>query len=90
MNIGLLGLGTIGTGAYELINTGCCRFPSERAVITKILDKDPTKKAENAEIVTDPGAILDDDSIGMVVALCGGHDFEYGMIKKLSKRASMS
>lgn len=41
----------------------------------KILDKDPTKKAENAEIVTDPGAILDDDSIGMVVALCGGHDF---------------
>ena len=30
MNIGLLGLGTIGTGAYELINTGCCRFPSER------------------------------------------------------------
>jgi len=82
VNIGLLGLGTIGTGAYELINTGCCRFPSERAVITKILDKDPTKKAENAEIVTDPGAILDDDSIGMVVALCGGHDFEYGMIKK--------
>jgi homoserine dehydrogenase len=82
VNIGLLGLGTIGTGAYELINTGCCRFPGEKARITKILDKDPSKHADGAEIVTDPNAILEDDSIKIVIGLMGGHDFEYEMLKK--------
>ena len=90
MNIGLLGFGTIGTGVYELINVpGKSRFPEnmkDPVVMTKILDKDPNKKVDpsdpHAVIVTDPDAIINDPDIGLVVALCGGMDFEYNMIKR--------
>lgn len=90
MNIGLLGFGTIGSGVYELINIpGKSRFPenlSEPVYITKILDKDPNKKIypgdTHAAIVTDPDAIMKDASIDLVIALCGGMDFEHKMIKQ--------
>lgn len=90
MNIGLLGFGTIGTGVYELINLqGKSRFPEnmeEPVVITKILDKDPNKQVDpsdkHAVVVTDPDAIMKDPDIGIVIALCGGMDFEYSMIKR--------
>lgn len=90
MNVGLLGFGTIGTGVYELINiAGKSRFHEnmdDRVVITKILDKDPNKRVDpsdhDARVVTDPDAIMNDPDIGVVVALCGGMDFEYSMIKR--------
>lgn len=92
MNIGLLGFGTIGTGVYELINMGKGRFAKnleEPAVITKILDRDPSKKVgegdEYAQIVTDPDAIMNDPEIEIVIALLGGMDFEYEMIKRALK-----
>ena len=90
MKIGLLGFGTIGTGVYELINiAGKSRFPenfSSPPHITKILDKDPDKKVypgdDWAQVVTDPDAIIGDPEIELIVALCGGMDFEYNMIKR--------
>lgn len=89
MNIGLLGFGTIGTGVYELINLNKGRFAKnldEPVKITKILDRDPNKKvAENdqfAQIVTDADLILNDPDIEVIIALLGGMDFEYSMIKK--------
>ena len=88
MNIGLLGFGTIGTGVYELINLNKGRFANnldEKAVITKILDRDPNKKVapgDVAKIVTDADEIINDPDIKVVVALLGGMDFEYGLIKR--------
>ena len=89
MNIGLLGFGTIGTGVYELINLDKGRFAQnldEPVKITKILDKDPTKKVAEgdtwAQIVTDADLIMEDEDIEVVIALLGGMDFEYGLIKR--------
>ncbi|MDO4288361.1 MAG: homoserine dehydrogenase [Eubacterium sp.] len=89
MNIGLLGFGTIGTGVYELINLNKGRFSKnleEQAVITKILDRDPNKKVDPsdtaAKIVTNADDIIEDPDIKIVVALLGGMDFEYGLIKR--------
>lgn len=84
MNIGLLGIGTIGSGAYEQINEARGRFAQSAKIparITKILDRDPTKKVDGAEIVTNPADIMEDESIGLVIALMGGSDFEYEQIK---------
>ncbi|MEF9919290.1 MAG: homoserine dehydrogenase, partial [Eubacterium sp.] len=89
MNIGLLGFGTIGTGVYELINLNKGRFAKnldEKVVITKILDRDPNKKIAGDDnvacIVTDADEIMNDPEIEVVIALLGGMDFEYGLIKK--------
>ncbi len=85
MNIGLLGLGTIGAGVFEQINLRNELFDQasgEHVRITKILDKDPSKTAEGAQIVTNPNDILEDESIGMVIGLLGGHDFEYEQLKQ--------
>lgn len=88
MNIGLLGMGTIGTGAYEQINKGKGNFSNSvkiPAKITKILDIDPNKRADDAIITTNPSDIMDDDSIKIVIALMGGSDFEYEQIKDALK-----
>ncbi|MBK5245478.1 MAG: homoserine dehydrogenase [Eubacteriaceae bacterium] len=96
MNIALLGFGTIGSGVYELINLNKGKFESNftdlatqksRPAITKILERDITKDLGDSVgvIVTDPKEILEDDSIGIVIALMGGMDFEYEMIKACLK-----
>ncbi len=96
MNIALLGFGTIGSGVYELINLNKGKFRSNFTVdseknlspmITKVLERDTTKELGDSvgKIVTDPKEILEDDTIGLVVALMGGMDFEYEMIKACLK-----
>ncbi|MBC3889309.1 homoserine dehydrogenase [Acetobacterium paludosum] len=96
MNIALLGFGTIGSGVYELINLNKGKFASNftdlearksSPVITKVLERDTTKDLGDdvGRIVTDPREILEDDSIGLVIALMGGMDFEYKMIKDCLK-----
>ncbi|MDD3308223.1 MAG: homoserine dehydrogenase, partial [Acetobacterium sp.] len=53
-------------------------------VITKVLERDASKDLGDTvgKIVTHPSEILEDDSIGLVIALMGGMDFEYEMIKE--------
>ncbi|AFA47090.1 homoserine dehydrogenase [Acetobacterium woodii] len=96
MNIALLGFGTIGSGVYELINLNKGKFSgnftdmeSRKAspVITKVLERDTTKDLGDTvgKIVTHPSEILEDESIGLVIALMGGMDFEYEMIKECLK-----
>ncbi|WKY44262.1 homoserine dehydrogenase [Eubacteriaceae bacterium ES2] len=96
MNIALLGHGTIGSGVYELINLNKGKFSGNftdienrrlSPVITKVLERDASKDLGDTigKIVTDPKEILEDDSIGLVVALMGGMDFEYEMIKACLK-----
>lgn len=96
MNIALLGFGTIGSGVYELINLNKGKFASNftdeesrksSPVITKVLERDTSKDLGDSvgKIVTHPSDILEDDSIGLVIALMGGMDFEYEMIKECLK-----
>lgn len=93
MNIALLGFGTIGSGVYELINLNKGKFAGNftdvesrksSPVITKVLERDTTKDLGDTvgKIVTHPSDILEDESIGLVIALMGGMDFEYEMIKE--------
>jgi homoserine dehydrogenase len=96
LNIALLGHGTIGSGVYELINLNKGKFSGNftdienrrvSPVITKVLERDASKDLGDTvgKVVTDPKEILEDDSIGLVVALMGGMDFEYEMIKACLK-----
>lgn len=81
-------MGTIGTGVYEQINKETGRFSETTSIpakITKILDKDPTKHADDALITNNPSDILDDDEIEIVIALMGGSDFEFEQIKEALK-----
>lgn len=93
MNIALLGFGTIGSGVYELINLNKGKFAGNftdvesrksNPVITKVLERDASKDLGDTvgKIVTHPSEILEDESIGLVIALMGGMDFEYEMIKE--------
>ena len=93
MNIALLGFGTIGSGVYELINLIKGKFAGNftdvesrkpSPVITKVLERDASKDLGDTvgKIVTHPSEILEDESIGLVIALMGGMDFEYEMIKE--------
>lgn len=96
MNIGLLGHGTIGSGVYGLINLNKGKFANNftevtnrktSPMITKVLVRNPNRDLGDTTgmIVTDPKEILEDDSIGLVIALMGGMDFEYEMIKACLK-----
>lgn len=88
MNIGLLGIGTIGTGVYEQINRNLGKFADSVNIpskITKILDKDTSKNVQDAILTTNPSDIMDDEDIEIVVALMGGSDFEYEQIKEALK-----
>jgi len=93
LNIALLGCGTIGSGVYELINLNKGKFAGNftdvesrksSPVITKVLERDTSKDLGDSvgKIVTHPSEILEDDSIGLVIALMGGMEFEYEMIKE--------
>jgi len=93
LNIALLGFGTIGSGVYELINLNKGKFAGNftdvesrksSPVITKVLERDASKDLGDTvgKIVTHPSEILEDESIGLVIALMGGMDFEYEMIKE--------
>jgi len=93
LNIALLGFGTIGSGVYELINLNKGKFAGNftdvesrksNPVITKVLERDASKDLGDTvgKIVTHPSEILEDESIGLVIALMGGMDFEYEMIKE--------
>ena len=84
MNIGLFGIGTIGSGVFEQINEEFGNFSESTKIpakITKVLDKDTTKKADNVIITNNPSDILDDETIEIIISLMGGIDFEYEQIK---------
>lgn len=80
IQIGILGLGTVGTGVAELIeknrNTISKRL-GKNIEIKKVLVKDPSKKRPSlveGKITNDPGQVLDDGDISIVVELMGGEE----------------
>jgi len=79
INIGLLGLGNIGTGTYKVLEMN--RETIQRSLcleveITKILEKDTTRDRGIAinptKFTQDPKEIFEDSSIEIVIELLGG------------------
>lgn len=93
LKIGLLGLGTVGSGVYEIVNqqTGHY-FASSKivATITKVMVKNISKKRDvdvpKEYLVTDFNEILNDDEIKVVICVMGGMEPEYTyMIQAMKK-----
>ncbi|MFV9568178.1 homoserine dehydrogenase [Thermoanaerobacter mathranii] len=92
MKIGLMGLGTVGTGVVHLINQNGKNIEKklgEKIEIKKILVKDPNKKRASfaeGKITFDANDILEDEEIDVVVEVMGKEHpaLEY-IIKALKK-----
>jgi len=75
MKVGLVGAGTVGGGVCEILRLRAEQLPALE--VTKICVRDAAKKRDfevpaGCEIVTDVNAIINDDSIEMVIELMGG------------------
>src|SRR3989344_8749579 len=69
INVGLLGLGTVGTGVAEYL------IKQEEIKLKAVAVKNPEKKREvSVNFVDDPYKIIDDPEINIVVELVGGID----------------
>ncbi|HMO00014.1 MAG TPA: homoserine dehydrogenase [Miltoncostaeaceae bacterium] len=80
VRIGLLGCGTVGQAVVRtLIDGGSTieRASGHRLEVAKVLVRDPTKERPGIDpslITTDPGDILDDPTVSIVVEVMGGLD----------------
>jgi homoserine dehydrogenase len=89
IKIGLLGLGTVGRGVYEIINNeqgNIFKNKAGHAQIVKILVNDITKnRGEGIDyslLTSNPDDILLDNDIDVVVAVLGGSEPEYSYVSK--------
>lgn len=87
IKIGLLGLGTVGTGVYRLLERQAEEIRNKtgvNTVIDKVLVRNLSKVREgiSPDILTDkPEDILNDPDIKIVVEVMGGIEPAYGYIK---------
>ncbi len=88
MKIGLLGLGTVGTGVFEIIQKrkqSLQKLYGQPLEITKVLVKDKNKKRDLQRVegllTTDPYEILNDPSIDLIIEVIGGLEKAYQYIK---------
>lgn len=78
VNVGLLGLGTVGSGTLQIINNNesIMTKTDTRIKVTKALVRDLAKYRHNqelnVELTTDPDVILNDPDIDIVVEVIGG------------------
>lgn len=93
MKIGLLGIGTVGTGVYEIINGEKGNYfanSEEKVHITKVLVRDIHKKRKTqipSEIITDSfDDIINDDEIEAIIFVMGGMEPEYSYMLKAMER----
>ncbi|MBF8983876.1 homoserine dehydrogenase [Lutibacter sp. B2] len=87
VKIGLLGLGTVGSGVYEIINNpknNLRKLLNKNIEISKVLVRDKNKKRNidiPTEILTeDPYDILNDPEIDIIIEVMGGIDKAYAYI----------
>jgi len=80
VNVGLLGLGTVGSGVAEVLNVNGAHI-AERAGIPLVVKKALVRELKKPRMVsicppltTDPSDILDDPQIDVVVELLGGEE----------------
>ncbi|SHF10119.1 homoserine dehydrogenase [Alkalibacter saccharofermentans] len=88
MKIALLGMGTVGTGVYEIINEEKGNYfanAQEKVNIKKVLVRDKTKKRKldvSEDLLTDSfDEILEDQEIEAVIFAMGGMEPEYSYMK---------
>ncbi|SNS27511.1 homoserine dehydrogenase [Anaerovirgula multivorans] len=88
MKIGLLGLGTVGSGVFEILHERrghLEKIYGETIEISKVLVKNREKKRgicrEGDLLTTNPYEILDDESIDLVVEAIGGIEEAYDYIQ---------
>ncbi|KAF4755071.1 hypothetical protein FOZ62_022916 [Perkinsus olseni] len=85
VRVAMLGFGVVGGGVVELLK------PYDRTIaLTKICVRDPSKSRDvelpqTCEVVTDPHAILNDESIDIVVEVMGGTDSAWTYTEKALK-----
>ena len=79
MNIGLLGLGNIGTGTYKTLEMNRSEITAALGMdlrITKILEKDTARKRDitvlPGQFTQNPADIFEDPAISVVIELLGG------------------
>lgn len=89
IKIGLLGLGTVGRGVYEIINNekgSLFKNNAGTVQIVKILvhdlSKDRGEGLDYSLLTSNPDDILLNNDIDLVVAVMGGSDPEYGYVLK--------
>lgn len=92
IKVGLLGLGTVGSGVYEILRdkaTGIKKATGKELVITKILDRDASKIKEfglaDGVLTDDVDSILNDPEIDMIVEVLGGIDFPLDIMRRALK-----
>ena len=79
MNVGLLGIGTVGGGVFELLKSNMNEIQRKSATDIKIVavaDKDITRAKEivdaSIEVTDDPFKLVSDKNIDVIVELIGG------------------
>lgn len=89
INIGLLGMGNIGTGTYKLLKQNADKITSAtgcQVEIVKILDRDPNRdrgiEVPKDMFTSNPEDIFCDESISIVIELLGGIHPAADYIKK--------
>lgn len=92
IKVGLLGLGTVGSGVYEILKNkseGIKKVTGKTVEITKILDRDASKAKEfglDENVLTDDAdSILNDPDIDVIVEVLGGIDVPLDFIKRALK-----
>jgi len=81
VTVGLLGVGTVGSGVARLLNEHGDRIAKrtgKRLVLKWAVVRDPAKPRDaplgDARVVTDPWAVIDDPEVDVVVETMGGTD----------------
>lgn len=89
VNIGLLGLGTVGSGVFDIIkykNDKLKKATGKELNISKILVRDKSKNrgldVEKSILTENADDILENNDIDIVVEVMGGIDLAYQYIKK--------
>ncbi len=87
MNLGIMGLGTVGQGLVELVRRNSSLIEQKSAVkinIKKVLVNDRTKeRSVGRDLITfEPDEVLDDKGIDCVVELIGGIDPAFDFVSR--------
>lgn len=90
INVGLIGMGTVGTGVVEFFKKGGGK--PFNVVLKKVAVKDlkKTRSIKFSDLTNDPKEILDDKDIDIVVELIGGdHPAKEYIIEAIQKKKSV-
>jgi homoserine dehydrogenase len=91
INVGLLGLGTVGTGVAKILETNARSIAQKvgsPVVLKKVLVRNTAKKRRidlDGLLTTDPAAVIDDPDIDVVVEVMGGEEPAKGYIIRALK-----